>query len=356
MMIKKLCVLALISVVSVSAMACSKEVKKDPSAKTELTEEVGEKAKPNLNLSYQRDGKEVTSTAGRGGYSYTIDNGDGTKTSEIADASHILQWSEELMPVVEMDNSEQTLKVTLQFNKKATDCKIIAWEEKYYGNDMDVQNSDGNEIDVQSAEDGEDYYVEVSPGYIYEVKAEGEDWRADFGFYVVESTQNSQVEEFQTKSLEEIENILDSYPKTFEELKKAKDIFIVVHGNIDKGEELWNSFYQKVQNKESAELIMAQFTIEGDPILYYLTYDGEKIYVVEDVSRDAYKGDYDDYLEYTYSYIKEFEDSTEEAKGKYIMLLNDDSLTLEDIRAIWDSGDEEAIKECRDLFYLNLEK
>lgn len=60
-----------------------------------------------------------------------------------------------------MDNSGQTLKITLEFNKKATNCKIIAWEEKYFGNDMEVQESDGKEVEVQRVEDGEDYFIEV---------------------------------------------------------------------------------------------------------------------------------------------------------------------------------------------------
>lgn len=193
-MIKKLCVIAMISVLIVSATACSKEAKNSPLAESETTEEVSDKGRPKLNLLFKQDGKEVTTTAARGGYSYTIDNGDGTKISEIADSSHILQWPEELMPVVVMDNNNQTVKITLQFNKEATNCKIIAWEEKYFGNDTGVQESDGKEVGVQYVEDEEDYYVEVSPGYIYEVKAEGKEWRADFGFHVVNSTQSSQVE------------------------------------------------------------------------------------------------------------------------------------------------------------------
>lgn len=180
-MIKKLCVLAAISVLSISIVACSNDGKKDSA--TETAEEVIDE-RPSLNLLYEQDGKEVTTAAARGGYSYTIDNGDGTKRSEIADSSHILQWPEELMPVVVMDNSNQILKITLQFNKKATNCKIIAWEEKYFGNDMEVQESDGKEVEVQRVEDEEDYFIEVSPGYIYEVKAEGEEWRSDFGFHV----------------------------------------------------------------------------------------------------------------------------------------------------------------------------
>lgn len=355
-MIKKLCVLAVISALAVSTMACSREIENNQSVETETTDEVSDRGRPSLNLSYQQDGKEVTSAAARGGYSCTFDNGDGTKTSEKADSAHILQWSEELMPVVVMDNNSQTLKVTLQFHKKATSCKIIAWEEKYLGNDSGVQESDGNEVEVKYSEDGEDYFVEVSPGYIYEVKAEGEEWMSDFGFYVVASTQNSQVEEYQTKSFADIKDIFGSYPDTLDELKKSDNIFIVVHSNVNQGKELWDSFYQKVQDKQPSELMIAQFTMEGDPILNYLTYDGEKIYVVEDKSRDAFKGDNEDYFEYTYSYIKEFEDSNEDTKGQYIMLLNDDSLTLEDIRDIWDSEDYEAIKECRELVCFNLEK
>ena len=189
-MIKKLYILVVISVLAISTAACSKEANND--RLTELEDEVSDRGRPSLNLSYQQDGKEVTSAANRGGYSCTIDNGDGTKTSEKTDSAHILQWSDELMPVVVMDNNGPTLKVTLQFHKKATNCKIIAWEEKYFGNDKEVQESYGKEIEVQSVKDGENYNVEVSPGYIYEVKAEGEEWSADFGFRVVESKQNLQ--------------------------------------------------------------------------------------------------------------------------------------------------------------------
>lgn len=183
-MIKRLCVLAAITVLSIGIVACSNDEKQDPS--TETAEEVADK-RPNLNLVYKQDGKEVTSGATRGGYSCTIDNGDGTKTSETTDASHILQWSDELMSVIVMDNNSQTLKIVLEFNKKATNCKVIAWEEKYFNNDTDIQESDGKEVKVQYAEDGhgEYYFVEVSPGYIYEVKAEGEEWKSDFGFRVV---------------------------------------------------------------------------------------------------------------------------------------------------------------------------
>lgn len=354
-MIKKLCVIAMISVVTVSATACSKEAMNSSFVKSETKEKVRDKGRPNLNLIYKQDGKEVTSAAARGGYSCTIDNGDGTKTSEIADSSHILQWPEELLPVVVMDNNDQTAKITLQFNKKASNCKIIAWEEKYFGA-TGVQASDGNEVEVQKIDDKEDYYVEVSPGYIYEVKAEGKEWRADFGFHVVNSTQIPQVEEFHTKSFTEIQSILGGYPDTLEELNNKEDIFIVVHGNVEKGKELWDSFYQKVQDKQPSELTIAQFTTEGDPILYHLTYDGVKIDVVEDISRDSFKGSNEDYFEYSYSNIKEFKDTKENSKGLYIILVNDDSLTLEDIWEIWKSENEKDRKECKDLVYINTEK
>ncbi len=104
-MIKRLCVLAAITVLSISIVACPDARKQDPL--TETAEEVVDK-RPSLNLLYEQDGKEVTSAATRGGYSCTIDNGDGTKTNETTDASHILQWSDELMPVVVMDNGNSS--------------------------------------------------------------------------------------------------------------------------------------------------------------------------------------------------------------------------------------------------------
>lgn len=352
-MLRKICVLVVISVLTLGLMACSKEYNNDSPSNLETSDNVDD-GRPTLELTYQQDGKEVTSKAGRGGYSYAIDNKDGTKKVEIADAAHVLQWSEELMPIVVMEDEGKTLKITLHFNKKVTNCKVIAWEEKYFGKDTVVQESYGKDAYVH--EDGVETYIEVSPGYIYEVKAEGEDWNSDFGFHVVTDSQTSQVEEFQAKSSRQIQEILGNYPDTFDELSKYDEIFLILHGNIQQGEKLWDTFYQKIQDQRPAELVMAQVTVEGDPILYYLTYDGNKIHVVEDVSRDAFKGNSEDYTEYTYSFIRVFEDTQEDGKGQYIMLLNDDSLTLKDIQKMWDSGDEEAFNECWELAYINTEE
>ena len=62
---------------------------------------------------------------------------------------------------------------------------------------------------------------------------------------------------------------------------------------------------KKVQNGESAEIVVAYFTMEGDPILNYVRYDGASYYHVYDNSRDMY-GAEPHYTGETFSYLQSF--------------------------------------------------
>lgn len=52
--------------------------------------------------------------------------------------------------------------------------------------------------------------------------------------------------------------------------------------------EPWHEFAQKVNKGKPAWVDVVRFTDEGDPILYYVYYDGEEFLFVEDTTRDRF--------------------------------------------------------------------
>lgn len=139
----------------------------------------------------------------------------------------------------------------------------------------------------------------------------------------------SYTEEFHT--LEEVIKILSPYSDELMELKK-QECYIVLHGDSYSGEEYWTAFYDNVGKGIPAELVFVQFTTEGDPVLYYIQYNGESFYQVRDMSNDAFRGHQEPYTESTYPYIKVFEPIMENGDiCRYVYATTNEALTLEDV-------------------------
>ena len=104
------------------------------------------------------------------------------------------------------------------------------------------------------------------------------------------------------RGLEEIKDYLAQYPDTLQELSEA-ECYVVLHGKEYSGREYLDSFMGNVQTEAPDELVIVQFTVEGDPILIYLNYDVENVYCVEDASRDAWVGNGEKYFEKEYDSV-----------------------------------------------------
>lgn len=100
---------------------------------------------------------------------------------------------------------------------------------------------------------------------------------------------------------------LETYPDSYRETRKRNDLVIMDQNGAVLNETLWNDFYEKVQNGQSAEIVVAYFTTEGDPILNYVRYDGASFYHVHDHSRDAF-GAEPHYTAKTFTYLQSFVD------------------------------------------------
>lgn len=146
----------------------------------------------------------------------------------------------------------------------------------------------------------------------------------------------SYTEEFHT--LKEVMKILSAYSDEIEELKN-QGCYVVVHGDSYSGEEYWSSFYDNVGKGVPADLVLVQFTTEGDPVLDYIQYNGESFYQVHDSSRDAFSGDQEPYTESTYPYIKAFEPIMENGDiCRYVYSTTNESLTLEDVFYVYENN------------------
>ena len=89
-----------------------------------------------------------------------------------------------------------------------------------------------------------------------------------------------------------------AYDKSFD-----KNCYALSYNTVLSGQNSYDKFISDVENNIAGSIVIVTFTVEGDPIYGYLSYNGEDFYYVEDVSRDRFKGDYDDYLEYRYKYL-----------------------------------------------------
>jgi len=114
---------------------------------------------------------------------------------------------------------------------------------------------------------------------------------------------------FDLSSKDSIQKIFDAYPqkmyiKDLEEL----NVYAYVTGEI-KNQEVWDVFIASVEQKENAAIIIVLYTIEGDPILLYVSYLDGLFYYAHDSSRDRFGGD-ETTFEGPFQYMIEFEDET----------------------------------------------
>ena len=103
---------------------------------------------------------------------------------------------------------------------------------------------------------------------------------------------------------DQIKKLLSKYPKEMTS-KEASDQEIVVIENesFDKAsKKIWDQFLKDVKDQKDCAIVICQYTVEGDPLLQYVSNVDGKFYYVEDSTRDAYGSE--KYVQYTYDYYK----------------------------------------------------
>ena len=128
---------------------------------------------------------------------------------------------------------------------------------------------------------------------------------------------NEEMSESMIWDAELVKEKMASYPNKYEDILKLESVYILVHGKAEKGQEIWDTFVESVDTGESAQAEIIRFTVEGDPIIETVFFDGDVFYLCVDNSRDSYRGSGDAYFEAQYSSLVK-EEKMLEGGGKSI--------------------------------------
>lgn len=137
-----------------------------------------------------------------------------------------------------------------------------------------------------------------------------------------------EVKAFQT--LEAQKTYLASLPNDIERAKNRNDLLL---RDEDINYDLWDTFYENVQNETPASLLFGSSTDEGDLIYTYLYYDGTKFYLLFDNTRDKWRGTGPEYEEAVYEnlLVEQYRAPGHLKEYQVAVLNNDPSLSYEDI-------------------------
>lgn len=103
--------------------------------------------------------------------------------------------------------------------------------------------------------------------------------------------------------IEEIRAKLKELPDHFAEIAQRDDVFAITYGSARVGQQLWERFLSDIRFKTPSQVILTQFTVDEDPIYYFIEYNGDSFHIVVDNTRDGYD-DESGYTEGFWNYLK----------------------------------------------------
>ncbi len=237
----------------------------------------------------------------------------GTKPFEGLTADEIVSVSVNCTPpdkTAETDDEDKIAELVKLLNKQT----VYGEDEKEYAGqsvEFILHRTDGTDTKINA------YNPQlIIDGVRYTAKSEPCEELSKLG--------NTWIEELpqEHRPIEEIREILASYPDDYENIIKT-DCYVISNIEEITNQELYDEFVKNVSEGIADEITIVRFTSEGDPIYKYLFYNGESFYCVNDISRDNFKGNADNYTEYTYKYFIH-----RESDGlPYAFLVNDPDIT-----------------------------
>lgn len=142
---------------------------------------------------------------------------------------------------------------------------------------------------------------------------------------------------------------LEAFPEDYSSEQAVKDGFLVFNNSRNPDVSIGEEFIEEVLAGKPDSLLIYQSTTEGDPILSFVNYDGQLYQYCEDSSRDKFAGQSaDKYRESSYAYLIVYEQD----EGRYVFLMQDNSLTYEDLLTNMTSSSSPARIDCQLLFVM----
>lgn len=145
--------------------------------------------------------------------------------------------------------------------------------------------------------------------------------------------ENTSINQKEGSKFEEIKAELNKIPKDYSSDMATEDgNFVVVHGSVKSDIDILNKFAEDSQSGKEASIVIVQYTIEGDPIIMKIIYDGSKYYGVKDNTRDEFG--IAEYTESEFKHLKIFEEDNEK-----IYYLLDEDISYKDLMKSLESSD-----------------
>lgn len=177
-----------------------------------------------------------------------------------------------------------------------------------------ISPSEGRKLDTETFSEAAGMTASTKAESMIEEGAEAEN-------YAMQEAPKSAQTEAAKESAEEdggLENSVNSmYSDNFQELLKADNALVVVHGTVETGQALWEEFLASVNAGKAAQIDVIRFTIEGDAIVKTIYYDGSIFRLCVDRTRDAERGTGEAYYEASFAYMQRIE-NTQEGGGKTV--------------------------------------
>lgn len=129
---------------------------------------------------------------------------------------------------------------------------------------------------------------------------------------------------------DKIKDLLSQYPKDLTSKQASyQGIVTIENESFDKNSKtIWKQFLKNVKDNKDCAIVICQYTVEGDPILQYISSANGKFYYVEDSTRDTYGSE--KYVQYTYDYYKIYQQN-----GHYTAILTtDNKLTYDEAQDV----------------------
>lgn len=130
---------------------------------------------------------------------------------------------------------------------------------------------------------------------------------------------------------ETVKEYLSQFPDDLQDYENLENYYVLTRRDVY-GQEYWDAFMEAVDAQTPAYITLVQYTVEGDPILYYLNYNGADCYMMSDSSRDGFAGIGDRYYECTYRTVNVYNSHNragDEVQSAY--LVNDSNLLRTEI-------------------------
>ncbi len=143
------------------------------------------------------------------------------------------------------------------------------------------------------------------------------------------------------KSFDEVKEILSECPDEFNGVIGRDDIYATVFGIPFSGVGTWDQFTARCRLGEPCSIIVAQYALDLTATFYYIEYNGDSFYAVEDRLMDAQNNEEFAYNESFGKYLKIESYDSDDGYMEYAFLTDDRTLVYRDVLDYYESDNED---------------